>query len=71
MKHKLFSGACTALVTPFSDGKINYSMLEKLLARQINAGIRTIVLAGTTGESPTLTDSEKLELFARAKAFTG
>lgn len=71
MKHKLFSGACTALVTPFSDGKINYSMLEKLLARQIDAGIKTIVLAGTTGESPTLTDSEKLELLARAKAFTG
>lgn len=71
MKHKLFTGACTALVTPFANGQINYPMLEKLLARQIDAGVRTIVLAGTTGESPTLTDSEKLELFRRSKAFVG
>lgn len=71
MNHKFFMGACTALVTPFSDGQINYPMLEKLLARQIDAGIQAIVLAGTTGESPTLTDSEKLELFSKAKAFTG
>ena len=69
MKHKLFSGACTALVTPFKDGQINYPMLEKLLTRQIDAGIRAIVLAGTTGEAPTLTDSEKMELFRRAKSF--
>ena len=71
MKHKLFSGACTALVTPFIDGQINYPMLEKLLTRQMDAGIRAIVLAGTTGEAPTLTDSEKLELFSRAKSFVG
>ena len=71
MKRTLFTGACTALVTPFSNGQINYPMLEKLLARQLNAGIKAVVLSGTTGESPTLTDSEKLELFTRAKAFVG
>lgn len=71
MKRTLFTGACTALVTPFSNGQINYPMLEKLLARQLNAGINAIVLSGTTGESPTLTDSEKLELFTKAKAFVG
>lgn len=71
MKQTLFTGACTALVTPFHDGKINFPMVEKLLARQIDAGIKAIVLAGTTGESPTLTDDEKLELFRRAKSFAG
>lgn len=71
MKQTLFTGACTALVTPFADGKINYTMLEKLLLRQLDAGIKTIVLAGTTGEAPTLTDREKVELFRRAKSFTG
>ena len=71
MKQKLFTGACTALVTPFCDGKINYPMLEKILARQIDAGIRAIVLAGTTGESSTLTDCEKTELISRAKSFVG
>lgn len=71
MKQTLFSGACTALVTPFLDGKVNYPMLELLLRRQIDAGIRAVVISGTTGESPTLSDTEKLELFRRAKAFTG
>lgn len=71
MKRNLFTGACTALVTPFSDGHINYPMLEKLLARQIQAGIKAIVLAGTTGEAPTLSDEEKLEMFRRSKRFVG
>ena len=38
-------------------------MLEALIERQITAGTDAIVLAGTTGESPTLTDAEKLEIF--------
>lgn len=71
MKPKLFTGACTALVTPFSDGKINYQMLKKLLARQMEAGIKTIVLAGTTGEASTLSEGEKAEMFYQAKQFTG
>ncbi|MBR3973062.1 MAG: 4-hydroxy-tetrahydrodipicolinate synthase [Oscillospiraceae bacterium] len=71
MKNVLFTGACTALVTPFLDGQVNYPMLEQLLQRQLDAGIEAVVICGTTGESPTLTDSEKLELFRRAKAYTG
>ena len=71
MKSKLFTGTCTALVTPFLDGQINFKMVEKLLTRQIDAGIRAVVLSGTTGESPTLSDTEKLELFRRAKSFVG
>lgn len=71
MKKPLFTGACTALVTPFLDDRINYPMLEQLLRRQIDAGIRTVVICGTTGEAPTLSDTEKLELFRRAKACVG
>ena len=71
MKKPFFTGVCTALVTPFTDGKINYPMLEVLLARQMEAGIEAVVLAGTTGESATLSDEEKLELFRFAKAFAG
>ena len=71
MKNVLFTGACTALVTPFLDGNVNYPMLEQLLQRQMDAGIEAVVICGTTGESPTLSDTEKLELFHRAKEFVG
>lgn len=71
MKKPLFSGACTALVTPFENGRINLPMLEKLLARQIDAGIEAVVISGTTGESPTLSDTEKLTLFRHAKEYAG
>lgn len=71
MNQPFFSGACTALVTPFLDGKVNFPMLEQLLKRQLDAGIRAVVLCGTTGESVTLSDCEKLEIFRRAKAYTG
>lgn len=67
MTKPFFSGVCTALVTPFLDGKINYPMLDVLLHRQIDAGIPAVVLAGTTGEAPTLSDEEKIELFRRGK----
>ena len=71
MNDPLFIGACTALVTPFLDNKVNYPMLERLLQRQIDAGIRSVVLCGTTGEAPTLSDEEKLVIFRRAKACVG
>ena len=66
-----FTGVCTALVTPFLQDEVNYPMLERLLQFQMDAGIRNIVICGTTGESPTLSDTEKLELFRRSKAFVG
>ena len=71
MSKPFFSGACTALVTPFLDGKVNYPMAEQLLRRQIDAGISTVVLAGTTGESPTLSDVEKITLLHRCKSYVG
>lgn len=71
MKNVFFTGVCTALVTPFLGGKVNYPMLEVLLRRQLDAGITAVVICGTTGESATLADEEKLELFRRAKDFVG
>ena len=71
MKEPLFTGAATALVTPFLGDSINYPMLEQLLRRQIDARIEAVVIAGTTGESATLSDGEKLELFRRAKDYVG
>ena len=71
MKNSLFQGVCTALVTPFLDGVVNYPMMEQLLKRQLDAGISAVVIAGTTGESPTLSDDEKITLFRRCKEYVG
>ncbi len=63
MKRPVFAGLCTALVTPFRGGGLDLDMLRGLISRQIEAGVDAIVLGGTTGESPTMTTAEKLELF--------
>lgn len=69
MENPFFSGACTALVTPFINDKINYPMMDLLLQRQIDAGVTAVVICGTTGEAPTLSDDEKITLFRRAKEY--
>ena len=71
MKKPLFTGVCTALVTPFLENRVNYPMMDMLLRRQMDAGIQAVVVAGTTGEAPTLSDDEKRELIQRAKDFAG
>ena len=71
MKQPIFTGVCTALVTPFLNESINYPLMEQLLRRQVDAGVHAVVLSGTTGESPTLSDEEKLTLFRRAKEYVG
>lgn len=55
-----FTGSGVALVTPFDNsGKIDVSALRKLVQLQINGGTNFLVVQGTTGESPTLSQSEK------------
>ena len=71
MHKPLFNGACTAMVTPFLDGKINFPMMEILLKRQIEANIPAVVIAGTTGEGATLTDGEKIKLYRYSKEILG
>ena len=58
----MLKGAITATITPFKNGKINYSKMEELIEFQINNNIDGIVVCGTTGESSTLTDQEKKKL---------
>ncbi len=55
-------GVYTALITPFSNGQIDYAKLRELVERQIAGGVDGIVPVGTTGESPTLTFAEHQEL---------
>lgn len=71
MKQPIFTGVCTALVTPFLENKINYPLLEQLLRNQVTSGVNAIVLAGTTGEASTLSDREKIELFKYSKTYVG
>jgi 4-hydroxy-tetrahydrodipicolinate synthase len=57
----------TAILTPFHpDGSVNVPKFRELAAYLVDHGSDGVVVAGTTGESPTLTDDEKLELFAAA-----
>ncbi|HET8895154.1 MAG TPA: 4-hydroxy-tetrahydrodipicolinate synthase [Gaiellaceae bacterium] len=57
----------TAILTPFHpDGSVNVEKFRELAAHLVDNGSDGLVVAGTTGESPTLTDDEKLELFAAA-----
>ena len=58
MKNKVFEGCATALITPFDGGKIDYASFEDIVERQIAAGVSALVFSGTTGEAPTLSESE-------------
>ena len=62
----LFEGCATALVTPFRGGSLDKPAFLRILRHQIEGGIDALVVAGTTGESPTLTDAEKKWLFTAA-----
>lgn len=56
----LFKGAGVALVTPFSDGQVDYDRLAGLLDWQVSSGIDAVVSCGTTGEASTLNDEEHI-----------
>lgn len=57
-----FTGAYTALITPFRQGKLDETALVDLINWQIDQGIHGLVPVGTTGESPTLTKEEHLKV---------
>ncbi|WP_341273839.1 4-hydroxy-tetrahydrodipicolinate synthase [Clostridium beijerinckii] len=58
----MFTGAAVAIVTPFTEDGINFSELKKLIDFNIENGTDAIVIAGTTGESSTMTDEEHREV---------
>lgn len=58
-----FTGCGTALVTPFrGDGSVDEESVRRLARRQIDAGIHFLVPCGTTGESPTLSEDERVRI---------
>src|SRR5262245_14273453 len=67
----MFTGTYTAIVTPFKAGKIDVAAYDKLIKRQARAGVDGIVPVGTTGESPTVSYEEHIELVRLAVAFAG
>ncbi|MEO8092252.1 MAG: 4-hydroxy-tetrahydrodipicolinate synthase [bacterium] len=66
------SGVITAMVTPFDrEGAVNLDSARALAGRLVDQGSHGLVVAGTTGESPTLSDAEKLELLTAVKDEVG
>lgn len=63
---KKYQGSMVALVTPFSNGKVDYAALEKMVEFQIQNGTTCLVVTGTTGECPTLTYEEHIEVIKRS-----
>lgn len=71
MKPVIFTGAAVALVTPFkADGSVNYEELARLIDFQIENGTDALVIAGTTGESSTLSEQEHMEVIKFAVEHT-
>ena len=54
----MFTGSLVALVTPFTDGRVDFETLRELVDFQVESGIDGVVPVGTTGESPTLSHDE-------------
>ena len=70
MDKKLLHGVHTALITPMKDGRVSYEDLECLISRQIAGNISGLVPCGTTGESPTLSKEEHLEVIRQTVRMT-
>jgi len=66
-----WQGTFTALVTPFAeDGSVDEAALEKLIRLQIEGGVEGIVPCGTTGESATLSEREKLAVIESTRKYS-
>ncbi len=67
-----FHGVITAMVTPFEkDGEIDLESARRLAAQLVDAGSHGLVVAGTTGEAPTLSDAERVRLLEEVRAEVG
>ncbi len=72
MSDRSFGKVITAMVTPFDkEGNVNYPVVEQLATYLVNNGSDSLVVCGTTGESPTLSWSEKSKLFQIVKETVG
>ena len=66
LKQHVFTGAATALITPMKSDGIDYERYGKLIDWQIESGINALVVCGTSGEAPTLTDNEHCKILEYA-----
>ncbi len=66
MKKTVFTGVSTALITPLNEHGVDYKQFERLLEWQIEQGVDSVVVCGTTGESATLNDKEHREVISFA-----
>jgi 4-hydroxy-tetrahydrodipicolinate synthase len=67
-----FGRLLTAMITPFdAEGKVDYAQAKKLAKALLDSGSDGLVVSGTTGECPTLTREEKLQLFTEVKSVVG
>ena len=62
MEKNIYEGLITALITPFKNGKIDKTALAKLIEFQISAGVKGIVIGGSTGEGTSLQDEDYYNL---------
>lgn len=65
----MFTGTYTAIVTPFKAGELDQAALKKLIDRQVRGGVDGIVPVGTTGESPTVSYEEHIQIIALSVKF--
>ena len=64
MKHEIFKGMATAMVTPMTPHGVDYKTFAKFIEFQIESGINALVAVGTTGESATLSPEERKEVIS-------
>lgn len=62
MKKTIFKGIGTALVTPMTEKGLDYAAMERLLELQLEGGVDALIVCATTGEAPTLTDEEHIDM---------
>lgn len=69
MKSPLFTGVCTAIVTPFDGDNLNFPVFDQLIDRQLAARVSAITVCGTTGEAAAMSSDEKLLLIQHAVSY--
>src|SRR5271170_4027532 len=69
MNPRTLTGAITALATPFCGSEVSFPDLKKLVEQQVKGGIDGIVPVGTTGESPTLSHEEHMDVIRATVEF--
>ncbi len=64
----MFKGTGTALITPFNeDLSVDYDSLRKITVQQVNGGVDALIVLGTTGESPVISDDERKKIITTVK----